>query len=544
VQASYLPKGVLGDVHRHLSTKLGLYNQHEASLPQSYGVTAMSYTTLKYNSKRKIELLTTDGFYWNVIANGTRGWPIFDLCTPTQYYFLMPSDESSEIGAKENKKVRDLSQVQQLKPYTVFWLKNLAVGGGENIVLMSKNNRFPFIKITRGEYLKQLESAVPRRYEKEKKEIYEHNKNDQRSIDYFMKYLDDKNAKRVACLKKNTETYKNRLNETAQVYTNQPDAMLENVEDVFEGSGGSANKFVIYKVDPEMAELCKKDQPQWIMMSWDWSPNDPAEKNMHESIINNFNFEYVYNFFFAPEKVKGQAYKPLRSPFIKEAVVVAEASQAQKQNSADKNVFFFEDFSTTGKGTKPIGWRATLSPQGTTATVTTPDGLKGNWVELKGHYMSAAVLKAPLPQNFTLTYDLVASEHFAWGSKGLSMRLAKETSPQNAESYLLLRIRPGFDGRDGEAMLETKFPSPPGYLNVSKWYAASGFSNNKKVNRIAVTIKKSGETLQIFIDKNKIAEFEKAIPAAHLFNALSFDSGGNSAETDKYYISNIKITKD
>jgi hypothetical protein len=52
------------------------------------------------------------------------------------------------------------------------------------------------------------------------------------------------------------------------------------------------------------------------------------------------------------------------------------------------------------------------------------------------------------------------------------------------------------------------------------------------------------ETLQVFIDKNKIAEYEKAIPATHLFNALSFDCSGNSGEHDKYFISNIKITKD
>ena len=52
-----------------------------------------------------------------------------------------------------------------------------------------------------------------------------------------------------------------------------------------------------------------------------------------------------------------------------------------------------------------------------------------------------------------------------------------------------------------------------------------------------------GETLQVFIDKTKIAEYEKAIPLAHLFNAMSFYSA-NSNANDKFYISNIKITKD
>lgn len=48
--------------------------------------------------------------------------------------------------------------------------------------------------------------------------------------------------------------------------------------------------------------------------------------------------------------------------------------------------------------------------------------------------------------------------------------------------------------------------------------------------------------LQVLIDNTKTAEYEKAIPAAHLFNALSFYSY-NTGANDKYYISNIKITK-
>ena len=61
---------------------------------------------------------------------------------------------------------------------------------------------------------------------------------------------------------------------------------------------------------------------------------------------------------------------------------------------------------------------------------------------------------------------------------------------------------------------------------------------------MTVTIKKIDENLQVFIDKIKIADYEKGLPATHLFNALSFDCSGNSAENDKYFINNIKITKE
>ena len=548
MQASYIPKGGLGDVKRSVSAKLGLYNKNTAALPQSYGAYSKTYLFLRYNSSRKMEPESNHHLYWGVFANQVPGWEIRDISTPSQYYFTMPSFESASGGEEETKKIHDLTKIANLKPYISFWIKNIEAGNGTDYVLLSKDNKSPFIKITKGEYLQLLESAIPRFYEIEKKKIYEKEQGNQKSIAYFMKYLDEKIERFNTGLKKTREKYRNRLGEIA-LTGNQPSLSDLEFRDVFSNGAltdaeSTSGRMPVYKVDPVMAELCKKDTPQWILVSWWWSPNNPVEKYMHESIINNFNFEYVYNFFFDPGKVKGQAYKPLRSPLYKETVVVAEASDASKKNTADKNIHFFEDFSTTGIGKKPIGWQAKLAGDGTTSVVANPDGLEGNWVELRGHYINATLLKKPLPQNFTLSYELVAAQNFTWGAKGLTIQLSKETSPGNAESFLKLKLRPGSNGSDGEATFETKFPFPQGYSNSTKWLAAPGFSNNKKNNRITVTIKKSDEMLQVFIDKNKIAEYEKAIPAAHLFNALSFDCSGNSAENDKFYISNIKITKE
>ena len=379
-----------------------------------------------------------------------------------------------------------------------------------------------------------------------KKRISEAEQGNQQRMIFPLKMLVEKMESFAAGLKNNKEKYKNRLGELAMTNA-QPDLFdLANGRDLFSNGyltdpESTSGRMPVYKIDAAMAELCKKDKPQWILVSWWWSPVDPVEKYMHEAIINNFNFGYVYNFFFDPEKVKGQPYKPLRSPSVKEAIVVTEASEASKKNLADKNIHFFEDFSTTGVGKKPIGWRIQYGLDG--GVIEKRDGLNGNWVLITGNTLTPNQLKKLLPQNFTLSYDLVASQNFTWGAKSLTMELSKETSPGNAESFLKLKLRPGFNGRDGEAELETKFPFPPGYSNATKWYVAAGFSNNKKNNRITVTIKKSEEKLQVFIDGTKIAEYEKAIPAAHLFNALSFSSG-NSGENDKYFISNIKITKD
>jgi hypothetical protein len=541
MQASYTPKGGLGNIKRVVSEKLGLYNQKDAAMPQSYGADALMYSQLKYNEQGKRVLLTSDAISWSITANTSVGIPADAICTPNKYYFTLPAFNEFRNTA-DDPQVLSMASHPNTKKYPAYLKRNTA-GMFDIGILLYPENGFPFIKITKEEYLDQLAAAIERKYLLEKEEAVKKwfTENTRAAA---RKDADDRYRKRVAALKNNRDKYKNDLNTVAEIFTLQPDILLENYPDVFEGNGGSSLKLPVYKIDPVIAERCKKDKPQWFMVTWNGGLNNTVGNTLHESILNNFNFEYLYNFFFYPEKVKGQSYKPLRSPTFEEAVVVTKASETQKKFASEKNVFFFEDFSTNGIGKKPVDWKAGLAPNGTTALVSNPEGLEGNWVQLRGHYINGTVLKKPLPQNFTFSYDVVAAQNFTWGAKGLTMQLSKETTTGNAESFLKLKLRPGSNGSDGEAVLETKFPSPPGYSNGTKWYVANGFSNNKKNNRVTVTIKKTGENLQVFIDKTKIADYEKAIPAAHLFNALSFDCGGNSAENDTYYISNIKITKE
>lgn len=545
IQASYIPKGGLGDVKITVSEKLGLYNQNDASLPQTYGAYAKTYTELKYDGSRKMIPATNGHLYWSIRANAVFGEPVQMLNTPTQYYFLIPYfDKATAGGRNEDEdrilKLYDLSNHPILKRYITYYNFQLrSMFASSSNVLLCKDNKLPFVKITKEEYLDKTAAAVERKYIKEKEYAIK-GWPDGNARTNALRDADNRYQKRLNILKDNREKYKSRYQETAQVFTLQPDELLENHPDVFKDPGGSGDGFPVYKIDPVMAELSKKDKPQWILVSWDGNITTPVGKQQHEAIINNFNFDYVYNYFFDPEKVKGQPYKPLRSPSAEEAVVVAEASEASKNNISDKNVHFFEDFSTTGIGQKPIGWSA-----GTTGIVTNRDGLPGTWAVLGGYseVLTPNQLKKPLPKNFTVSYELVAAQNFTWGAKGLTFQLANEKSAGQAESYMRLKLRPGFDGRDGEAMIETKFPS--GYLSGSKWMAAVGFSNNKKNNHIRVSIKKISETMQVFIDDNKIAEYEKAIPSDLLFNAMSFFILGSShGENDKFYISNIKISKE
>ncbi len=548
MQQSYLPKGCLGDAGYYQNyipefsgsnSQLGnAINMNRGALPHLYGAFSRLYMFLKKDEQGKFVPQNNLADYWHIAANQLENIsaPVSFISSTEAYYFVLPDFNGNAKGYNvADKAASNLMGFNNHK--NIIGYKHFYIPNEQYVVIMTKDNELPFEKITIGEFFTQAEKQLP---------VWQ--KIVPVSAENYT--LAQKNLARLK------EKYKSKWNDIAELqisrtqigiydFVNAKDGntdMFDN-KDIY-GKEGVNTTFPVLKVKKNALALCKTDQPQWLVIRWTMSmPNQPYNIHLHESILNNFNFAYVYNFFFDPEKVKGQPYKPLRSPSYKEAVVVTDATEASNKNNADKNVFFFDDFSTTVVGKLPIGWKSKLGLAGSSSIVTNLDGLGGNWAVVADYTLTPGKITKPLPQNFVLSFDLVVAQNFTWGAKRLHFKLAKETNPGNAESFLDLGLRPGYDGREGDVSLETKFPSPPGYSNGSNTFVAPGFSNNKKNNRITVTIKKKEEMLQVFIDNTKIAEYEKAIPAAHLFNALSFYSY-NSGANDKYYISNIKIAKD
>ena len=307
-------------------------------------------------------------------------------------------------------------------------------------------------------------------------------------------------------------------------------------------TGGGDLRIPVYKVDPAVAALCKTGGPQWIIVTWTAQLNDPTIKRLHDAVINNFNFEYVYNYFFAPEKVKGRSYAPLRNPAATEPVATTAASASSKARAADPNVFFFDDFSTTPVGKAPIGWKSTLDSNGASSVVATIDGLEGRWATTTGFVLTPGQLKTPLPADFTVTYDLVAAANYTWGARGMTFSLSNGPASGGAGTFVSLRLRPGSGsgGRRGRA--RGQVPQGEGYLSGSKWFTVPGFSD-KAQSKVAVMLVKQGERLQVFLNKVKVFESDKAIPAGLVFDQLSLQQGGTFDANNRMFISNVTILK-
>jgi hypothetical protein len=70
--------------------------------------------------------------------------------------------------------------------------------------------------------------------------------------------------------------------------------------------------YTVYKYNKELLAKCRSDKPQWITISFPFDTEERGNQvtEMYQALTENFNYDYVFNYFFNPGKVKGITYKP------------------------------------------------------------------------------------------------------------------------------------------------------------------------------------------------------------------------------------------
>ena len=148
----------------------------------------------------------------------------------------------------------------------------------------------------------------------------------------------------------------------------------------------------------------------------------------------------------------------------------------------------------------------------------------------------------PLPADFTVTYDLVTSANYTWGARGMTFTLSNGAVNASRGSFVSLSLRPGSGSADGQFELEAEFPRTEGYLSRSKWFKVP-VSSDKVQATVVVMLVKQGERLELFLNKAKVFESDKAVPAGLLFDKLSLDQGGTFDANTRMFVGNLTILK-
>ena len=319
MQQSYVPKGCLGNAgyYQNAIPKFSgtnslvgnAINEHLAALPHMYGAFSRMYMFLKKDEGGKFVPQNNFAAYWRIEANQLQhiSKPVSFISSVNEYYFVMPDYGSNSKGYDADDKAASnlLGFDNYFKAYKHFYVPPKVIDDDQQyVVIMTKNNtELPFEKITIGEFFTEAEKQLPN-----------WQKISPVSAENFA--LAQKNLSRLK------EKYKTRWNDFAEMKLSDNQIELQDFvnakegnTDIFDnkdiyGKEGTTPIFPILKVKKTALALCKTDQPQWLVIRWTMGmPNASFNKHLHESIMNNFNFDFAYNYFFGSSN---EGYKPLR----------------------------------------------------------------------------------------------------------------------------------------------------------------------------------------------------------------------------------------
>ena len=244
--------------------------------------------------------------------------PISLLSIPGRTVFTRRSPNPEETFKNwdyGNKLVKQfqLEKNPQISKYIIQYYGCVGEGCQPMVaVYLSPNNKLPIRQLTRGEVLDMCEAAIPGEMKRLLGDPVTVNNN-------YLKEKYNARAKELetvekpkwkANIEKLRKQYRNSLNEPAFIDNSNGILMseFEYGDDIFEKS--DSKLYGVYTYEDGVMENSKKDKPLWICISWMpvVETGEVYSREIHRSMTSYFNFDYVYDYFFNPEKVKGQPY--------------------------------------------------------------------------------------------------------------------------------------------------------------------------------------------------------------------------------------------
>ncbi len=476
-------------------------------------------------------------------------YPVSFLNTPNQFFFTWPPDGWGKDNS--NRKGMDT----RIHPNVYKYITRI---NEEVTVYLAPNNQLPFKQVSIGQYLDESLESLNRKPQ-----------NDE--------------ARYRAAIAKWKEKYKDRLNDPAVLHDMQPTIIGQFFGDIDPFAISKIEKesnqfYPVYKLDSTTIELCKTEQPQWITVSLPYKTKEDGNQlfEMYTAVTQNINYDYIYQYFYDPEKVKGITYRPANEEQLTARLNSYRKNASDQNNAFTKvsslppNVLFMDDFSTGTEGGNPANWF--FRKFGKHSSIATIKDKPGKWIQLGAEPVSPTLLKKPLPENCILEYDLATDAVF--GSRtGGAASLVLNTRTSNADgseslynngTRVTINIESGneadYNNNNYRGVIKIDINSTPSVNTqnfvegISATTELREFTNKKNSVHVKVQIKAG--VITVFINDKvmltssdlKMAYGGKCIscgvPAAAKFNTVFWKNTSYDQDNIKTYISNVKISKD
>lgn len=569
MQKTYTPVGGIG------VAKKRFYAKKDDYFPQAYGFFFQTFDVELGSRDKQGHLKPVDetGVPFQVAANVVFDLnPAYYLNTPSQYVFTLLPDGymDTDFFRKKLKSADPRSHPNMAKYLTTF------TSNGVTVYLVP-GNKLPIRQLTKGEFLELSEQSFDR-YLQRKKEEVNNQFSDEPTRTRVMAGEQEKVNRYREKLRALRSQYASRLSEPAVIRDMQPtiytvgDASVEPFTiDQFAKELNHA--YGVYTYDPAIYAKCQTDQPQWIAIHFPYATKEDGRKTyeLYRAISEHFNFEYVYNYFFDPEKVKGQPYKPVNEALLKTTLAnyskrVYWQNTAATRASLPAGTVFMDDFAGNEPGARPAGWY--FYSYGKASQVTTVKNMPGKWLQLGyNNKVNATALPKPLPENFSVEYDVVTDDFSGRTGGRVTMELlgGLKGDPKSAGSQIKVELTAGNEADytnnnyQGQAKIElVSYPA----VKSNAYVEAGGqaikplpiFTNRQ--NKVHVKLLKRGREVTLFINDKQVAtssEFKSkydkpcdycTLSDGVLFSSITWTNLTSDADTVGVYIGNVKISKE
>lgn len=297
IKQSYMPIGALPQPER---LALPDSKENKIYLPYGTGVSMWMWDPCYDASGKKItKAEPASAAQITVLTNFIPGITPADwFNTPTQFFFTMYYDPGG--AALNDEDQRSMSPyIEKIKNQVGNYL--IYFTGKRINIIMIPGNKLPLVQLNKEEVLNEGTEAVKKAFSNKKMTQYQY----------------DEYLSTIELLR---EKHKNKLQEKAFINHEQLGIYsFSKSNDLFEKQPSNRYMFPVYKIEPDIYVKARKDQPCWISVSFPYADekNLTSEKEVYNAMLHNFNYEYVYNYFFDPEKVKGKEYAPLHPELLR-----------------------------------------------------------------------------------------------------------------------------------------------------------------------------------------------------------------------------------
>lgn len=210
---------------------------------------------------------------------------------------------------------------------------------------------------------------------------------------------------------------------------------------------------------------------------------------------------------------------------------------------AGTKVLATEDFSQDAIGDFPVNWLTNSSGE-----VITFEGADTRWLKLNDNGNFSPINFKKFPENFTLEFDLYASDNFSFYSSSLRIIFAasskkndysKWTEFQKGKEGIIIGLHPQTAGNRKIGMSGFSVVSE-GTEILHNEKELTTFNQDKNIAKVQFWRQKN--RLRMYINGTKVWDLPNAFQETN-YNSIVFSVGGYNSSEDRYFISNIKLAE-